>query len=122
MLAARAVKARKRTFALTVASYLEMAADMAGQKIAKVTVARPLDQARTDRLPFIFHRLGSVRAWSRVRPGPHWPEAQLGGPVSLQVAVDPAVLGGMSITIDDDVIESTVAGRLEQARRQLINL
>ncbi len=46
-------------------------------------------------------------------------EAQIGRTVSLQIDVDPAVLGGMNVAIDDDVIESTVAARLDQARRQL---
>lgn len=102
-LAARAVKARRRNFGLTIASYLEMAAGMTGQKIARVTVARPLDQGRIDRLKAAL-------------------EAQTGAPVTLHIEVDPSVIGGMSVAIEDDVIESTVAGRLEQARRQLINL
>jgi F-type H+-transporting ATPase subunit delta len=42
--------------------------------------------------------------------------------VSLQVTVDPAVLGGVNVSLGDDVYESTVAARLEDARRQLINL
>ncbi|HJE52136.1 MAG TPA: F0F1 ATP synthase subunit delta [Tessaracoccus flavescens] len=102
-LASRAVKARQRNFTTTVASYLQMAADLTGEKIARVKVARPLDDARVSRLKAAL-------------------ETQVGAPVSLQIEVDPSVLGGMSVAIDDDVIESTVAGRLEQARRQLINL
>ena len=102
-LASRAVKARRRNFTVTLQSYLEMAAGLLGTKIARVTVARPLDQARIDRLKAAL-------------------EAQTGTPISIQIEVDPAVIGGMSVAIGDDVIESTVAGRLEQARRQLINL
>jgi len=102
-LASRAVRARRRTLPLTIESYLEMAADMAGQKIARVTVARQLDDTQTGRL-----KAGL--------------EAQVGGPVTLQVHIDPDVLGGISVSIDDDVYESTVAARLEDARRQLINL
>lgn len=101
-LAARAVAARQRTFSLTVGGYLKMAAELAGSRIARVAVARPLDAARTARLKAALER-------------------QVGGPVTLQVAVDPAVIGGMSVAIDDDVFESTVAARLEDARRQLIN-
>ena len=71
--------------------------------IARVTVARPLDEARIARLKTAL-------------------TAQVGGPVNLQISVDPAVLGGISVAIDDDVYESTVAARLEDARRQLINL
>lgn len=103
MLASRAVKARRRNFSTTVADYLSMAAELTGVKIARVTVARPLDEARTARLKAAL-------------------ESQVGTPVSLQVEVDPSVLGGMSVAFDDDVIESTVAGRLEDARRQLTHL
>lgn len=102
-LASRAVKARRRTFALTAKQYVEMGAEIAGEKIARVTVARPLDAARTARLKSALVK-------------------QVGGPVNLQVEVDPAVLGGMNVVIGDDVIESTVAARLEDARRQLTHL
>ena len=48
--------------------------------------------------------------------------APAGKPLSLQVHVDPSVIGGVNVAIGDDVIESTVAARLEDARRQLVNL
>ena len=99
-LAARAVRSRRRNIGQTVGAILEIAADVAGEKIARVTVARPLDEARVARLKAAL-------------------EAQIGRTVSLQIDVDPAVLGGMNVAIDDDVIESTVAARLDQARRQL---
>ncbi|MDO5678587.1 MAG: F0F1 ATP synthase subunit delta [Propionibacteriaceae bacterium] len=102
-LASRAAKARKRTFALTAKSYVEMGAEIAGEQIAKVTVARPLDADRVARLKSAL-------------------EKQVGAPVNLQIHVDPAVLGGMSVVIGADVIESTVAARLEDARRQLTHL
>ena len=100
LLLARATAARVRTLPLTVASYLSMAANLSSQQIAKVTVARPLDEERTERLRRAL-------------------EASVGGPVSLQVEVDPAVLGGMDVTIGDHIIESTTAGRLDDARRLL---
>ena len=80
-----------------------MAADLSGEKIARVTVARPLDEGRIARLKAAL-------------------EAQLGTTVSLQIEVDPSVLGGRNVAIDDDVIESTVAARLDQAHRQLTTL
>lgn len=103
LLAARAVKARRRNFSTTIADYLSMAAELGGVKIAHVTVARPLDESRAARLKAAL-------------------ESQVGAPVSLQIEVDPSVIGGMSVAIDDDVIESTVAARLEDARRQLTHL
>lgn len=96
----RAAAARVRTLPLTVRSYLGMAASLAGQHIARVTVARPLDEARTERLRRAL-------------------EAQVGGPVTLQMEVDPEVLGGMNIVLGDHIIESTTAGRLDDARRLL---
>lgn len=98
----RATAARIRTLPLTVDSYLELAAGMASQQIARVTTARALDEARLDRLRRAL-------------------EAQAGGPVVLQVEVDPDVLGGLEVQLGDHIIESTVAGRLEQARRLLLN-
>ena len=40
-------------------------------------------------------------------------------PVHLNVVVDPDVIGGMRVAIGDDVIDGTVASRLDDARRQL---
>ena len=99
-LLARAAAARVRTLPLTVRSYLGMAASLAGQHIARVTVARPLDEARALRLRKAL-------------------EAQVGGPVTLQIQVDPEVLGGMDVSMGDHIIESTTAGRLDDARRLL---
>lgn len=102
LLSARAVSGHKRTFSKTVDDYLTMAADIAQSVVAKVTVARPLDQGRLDRLRNAL-------------------SARVGSPIILQMAVDPDVLGGVNVEIGHDVYESTVAGRLEDVRRQLIN-
>lgn len=102
LLATRAVNGHERTFSKAVDSYLEMAARLSDSVVAKVTVARPLDDSRLDRLR---------RALS----------ARTGKPVSLQVEVDPDVLGGMHVAIGHEVYESTVASRLEDVRRQLVN-
>jgi F-type H+-transporting ATPase subunit delta len=39
--------------------------------------------------------------------------------VHLNLDVDPAVLGGLSVRIGDEVINGTIADRLEEARRRL---
>ena len=39
--------------------------------------------------------------------------------VQLNVVVDPAVVGGLKITMGDEVIDATIASRLEEARRRL---
>lgn len=102
LLADRAVDGHRRTFAANVEDYLGIAAEMSSVAVARVTVAKPLDEARLTRL-----RDGLTK--------------QVGRPVRLQVDVDPAVLGGINVAIGDDVYESTVAARLDDVRRQLIN-
>lgn len=96
----RAAQGRVRNLPLTVDYYLELAAEVGQQNIASVTVARPLDAERTVRLRKAL-------------------EAQIGGPVTLKIDVDPRVIGGMDVRIGDDIIESTIAGRLSEARRLL---
>ncbi len=44
-----------------------------------------------------------------------------GRQVRLNIAIDPDVLGGISVRIGGEVIDGTVANRLEQARRTLLN-
>ena len=44
---------------------------------------------------------------------------QYGRPVHLNVVVDPEVIGGIRVEIGDDVIDGTVASRLDDARRRL---
>lgn len=45
--------------------------------------------------------------------------AKYGRTIHLNTIVDPAVVGGLKVSIGDDVIDGTVSGRLEDARRQL---
>ena len=42
-----------------------------------------------------------------------------GRPVGLQVTVDPDVLGGLVVQVGDEVIDGSIAHRLEAARRRL---
>lgn len=46
--------------------------------------------------------------------------AKYGRPVHVNTIVDPAIVGGLKISIGDDVIDGTIVGRLEDARRQLV--
>ncbi|MFT3862559.1 F0F1 ATP synthase subunit delta [Micropruina sp.] len=98
-LAKRAVAARSRSFDLTLESYLSIAAAQRGRALAQVVVARPLTDEQHDRLATVL-------------------AGQLGRPVNLQVVVDPQVIGGARVTVGDELIEGSVSGRLESARRQ----
>ena len=100
ILGKRAIGAANRTVALTLDSYLRLAAQERSRAIAVVTVARPLTAEQTDRLRAALSK-------------------QVGREVSLQVTVDPAVIGGVRVQLGDEVIEGTVAGRLDAAERQL---
>lgn len=89
-----------RTVGVALATYQKVAAEVHGQGVATVRVAQQLSGDE-------MTRLGS--ALSR-----HY-----GREVHLNVLVDPEVLGGIRVEIGDDVIDGTVSGRLDNARRRL---
>jgi len=99
-LATRAVKARQRTFALTLDGYATAAAQLRDRRVAKVTVAQEMDASQVERLKLALTRMS-------------------GHQVDVQVTVDPEVLGGVRVQLGDEVIEGTVSHRLEDARRQI---
>ena len=79
----------------------DLAAAQRKRMVAQVRVARPLSQEQTQRL---------VGALSSLK----------GREVRLNVALDPEVLGGIHVVIGDEVIDGTVASRLEQAHRAIL--
>jgi F-type H+-transporting ATPase subunit delta len=97
-LAKRAVRARERTFAHTIEGYVTLAAALKNRVVATVRVAQPLSAEQRERLRRTL-------------------SAQVGREVAVQEVIDPGVLGGVRVELGDEVIEGTVAGRLEQARR-----
>lgn len=99
-LARRAVLARQRTFDNTINAYLHIAAQLRNRSIANVEVARPLTDGQADRLRAAL-------------------ATKAGRDVTLNVVVNPAVIGGVRVTIGDEVIEGTVADRLADVRRKL---
>ncbi len=99
-LARRAVLARQRTFDGTVEGYLKTAAELRNRGIATVEIAQPLTDEQASRLRAALSR-------------------QIGREVTLNVIVNPAVLGGVRVSVGDEVIEGTVAGRLSDVRRKL---
>ncbi len=100
LLATRAVAGRERNLELTLDRYLQWGSELRNRNIARVTVARELDEDQEQRLR---------RALSRMN----------GRVVDLQVLVDPAVIGGVRVELGDEIIEGTVADRLDQVHRQL---
>jgi F-type H+-transporting ATPase subunit delta len=77
-----------------------MAARRRGRSVAHVVSAVPLTATQERRLVATLERL-------------------YGRTMGLQVQVDPAVLGGLVIRVDDEVIDGSIAHRLEAAGRRL---
>lgn len=100
MLVEQALAGSFRSFHAAVTQYQKVAAATQGENVALVRTARPLSDTESSRL---------AQALS----------AQYDRPVHLNIEVDPDLLGGMRIEIDDDVIDGTVAARLDDARRKL---
>jgi F-type H+-transporting ATPase subunit delta len=96
----QALAGTHRTVGVALTSYQQVAADVHDQRVAEVRVARPLSDADRQRLGETLSR-------------------QYGREVHLNVVVDPDVIGGIRVEIGDDVIDGTVATRLDDARRKL---
>ena len=79
----------------------EAASHRRGQSVARVTTAVPLTATQERRLTELLGRL-----YNR--------------PIGLQVTVDPSVLGGLVIRVGDEVIDGSIAHRLEVAGRRLV--
>jgi F-type H+-transporting ATPase subunit delta len=99
-LAEQALAGTYRTVAAALATYQQVAATVHGQRVATVRVAHPLSDADRQRLTDALSR-------------------QYDRQIHLNVVVDPDVLGGIRVEIGDDVIDGTVANRLDDARRKL---
>jgi F-type H+-transporting ATPase subunit delta len=91
---------RGRSLAAALDLCAQMAADRKNQLIAVVRVATDLTARQRSRL---------ATALSSV----------YGHKIHLNVLIDPAVVGGISIQIGDELIDSTAAARLAAVRRKL---
>lgn len=99
-LAKQSVVSSHRTVNVAVEVYQKVAANNRNRVVATVRVARELADADRQRLQGALAR-------------------QYDRPVHLNVVVDPEVVGGVKVEIGDDVIDGTVASRLDDARRRL---
>ena len=78
----------------------ELAVARRGEVVAHVSTPAPLSDAQRTRLTEVLTRI-------------------YGHPVSVQLDVDPDVLGGLSIAVGDEVIDGSIASRLSAAETQL---
>jgi F-type H+-transporting ATPase subunit delta len=80
---------------------VELAAVRRRELLAQVRAAIELSSEQSERLSAVLSRI-------------------YGQPVQIQQIIDPTVVGGVSVTINDEVIDGTTVHRLEQARRLLV--
>jgi F-type H+-transporting ATPase subunit delta len=78
----------------------ELAVARRGEIVAHVTAAADLSDAQRTRLTEVLTRI-------------------YGHPVAVQLHVDPDLLGGLSVTVGDEVIDGSIASRLAAAQTQL---
>src|SRR5688572_11415851 len=78
----------------------DVASRRRGQSVARVTTAVALTAAQEQRLSDVLRRI-------------------YGRTVGLQITVDPSLLGGLIVQVGDEVIDGSIAHRLEAAERRL---
>ncbi|MFT4299551.1 MAG: F0F1 ATP synthase subunit delta [Aeromicrobium sp.] len=96
----QAARARRASFERTLEGFADLVAARRGRLLAQVRTANPLAKADHDRLAAAL-------------------TARYGRPVQLNVVIDSSVIGGLSVSVADDVIDGTMSSRLEAARRRL---
>jgi F-type H+-transporting ATPase subunit delta len=99
-LAEQALMGRHRSVSAALADYQRIAAERRSRAVATVRSAVALNDAEKGRLADVLGR-------------------QAGREVHLNVIVDPGVVGGVRVELGDEVIDGTVVGRLEDARRRM---
>ncbi|MDR3661629.1 MAG: F0F1 ATP synthase subunit B/delta [Mycobacterium sp.] len=85
---------------VAVLDLAELAVARRGEVVAHVVAAAALSEAQRTRLMAVLTRI-------------------YGHPVSVQLHVDPSVLGGLSITVGDEVIDGSISSRLAAASNRL---
>ncbi|GII75125.1 ATP synthase subunit delta [Sphaerisporangium rufum] len=91
---------RGRSLERGLESYIGLVAEQRQQLVAVVRSAVPLSDAQRRRLA-------------------DWLRTTYGRVVHLNTEVDPRVIGGFSVRLGDELIDTTIAGRIEEVRRRL---
>jgi F-type H+-transporting ATPase subunit delta len=100
-LAELAVTSQNRTVAIALAEYERIAAAVDGSRVATVRSARQLSEREQTRLTDALRK-------------------QYSSTVHLNLVVDPELVGGLRVEIGDDVIDGSVASRIDGAKRALV--
>ena len=83
-----------------VQNLAEVAVARRGEVVAQVSAAAELSDAQHTRLTEVLSRI-------------------YGHPVTAQISIDPELLGGLAITVGDEIIDGTLSSRLAAAQSQL---
>lgn len=101
-IAAYAVRGgRARDIVATLDALVEAAAAARGWRVARVRSASEVDGGRRDELADALSRLA-------------------GGPVELQVTVDPSLIGGVVVQVGDLLVDGSTRHRLDQLKDHLL--
>jgi F-type H+-transporting ATPase subunit delta len=85
----------------TVADFVKVAAELRSRLVAQVRTASPLDQDQHDRLQAAL-------------------STQYGRQVHINVDVVEDLVGGLSVTVGDDLIDGSMRSRIIEARRAMV--
>jgi len=91
---------RERRVRQLISRAMRLVAQQRGRSVATVIAATPLGRTQTKRLTAALSQ-------------------RYGTDISLNVVIDPTVVGGVRIEIADDVIDASVASRLHDLRQKL---
>jgi len=91
---------RGRSIESAFADYQWALAARRNRVIALVRIAAPMSQAQQDRLAVALNK-------------------QVGQPVRMNIEIDPAVMGGVSVKFADEIVDGSVSNRLAGAARAL---
>lgn len=97
----QAAATRTGSFDHVLERFADEVAARRSRTLAQVRTATALDDGQAERLRAAL-------------------SAKYGKDVHLNTIIDATVVGGLKISIGDDVIDGTIAGRLEDARRRLV--
>jgi ATP synthase F0 subunit b/ATP synthase F1 delta subunit len=91
---------RGQSAEVAVQGLAEVAVARRGEVVARVSAATELTDAQQTRLTEVLTRI-------------------YGHPVTTQIQIDPELLGGLAITVGDEIIDGTLSSRLAAAQSQL---
>jgi F-type H+-transporting ATPase subunit delta len=100
LLAGQSVAGTHLTVTNAIDSYVALAARARNRLVALVRVAQPLAEDEEKRLAAAL-------------------SAQYDRAVHLNIVVDPSILGGVLVSVGDEVVDGTVSSRLDDAARRL---